>query len=266
MRLIVLAAFLLLSATPAFAATDARCAKLISDFGPGKPVVVSASGLRYHVLTPGHRKLVDGNVVIQRYVVCLANGTFLEATPKDQPFSFTLGAKQVIRGAEEGSRLIGVGGEIELYLPYRLAYGTKGAPPEVPPRSDLVYYYNNIGFASVALSTQLKRAYDSGGIAAMKSAYARAAASGFKNTYSSEDDTNYLGYILLKRHHADAAVVALGFNVARFPRSWNAYDSLGDAERAAGHTALAIANYRRALQLNPKDENAVIYIQKLEGR
>jgi hypothetical protein len=47
-------------------------------------------------------------------------------------------------------------------------------------------------------------------------------------------------------------VVATAF----FPRSWRAFDRLGDAQRKAGDTAQALRSYTRALQLNPKSTDA----------
>jgi cytochrome c-type biogenesis protein CcmH/NrfG len=45
-------------------------------------------------------------------------------------------------------------------------------------------------------------------------------------------------------------------NVELHPNSSNVYDSLGEAYVAVGDSASAIANYRRSLQLDPKNDNA----------
>jgi tetratricopeptide (TPR) repeat protein len=49
----------------------------------------------------------------------------------------------------------------------------------------------------------------------------------------------------------------LKLEVENYPKYWNAYDSLGDAYKAAGQNGLAIANYKRALELNPADDKAM---------
>jgi acetyl esterase/lipase len=260
MRLVIVAALVLLASAPAVAATDARCAALVANLGTGMRTTVAPSGLRYRILKPGTTRLTTGNVAIEHYLVCFANGAFLDASAKGQTLAFTVGNKQVVRGFEEATRSIGVGGEVVAYLPYKLAYGAKGRPPAVPPRSDLMFDIRLAGIDTVALSTLLQRAYASGGVPAMNAAFARAAATGFKGMYAAEDDLVGLAYGFLKKHRSDGAIAALKLNVARFPNSWNEYDSLGDAYRAAGNAALADANYRRALKMNPKDTNAASFV------
>ena len=55
-------------------------------------------------------------------------------------------------------------------------------------------------------------------------------------------------------------------NVKLFPASWNAYDSLGEAYAAAGQKDLAIQNYEKSVQLNPKNDNGKAALAKLKGR
>lgn len=42
------------------------------------------------------------------------------------------------------------------------------------------------------------------------------------------------------------------------------YDSLGEAFMDDGNKALSVANYQKSLQLNPKNSNAVLMLQKLK--
>ena len=53
-------------------------------------------------------------------------------------------------------------------------------------------------------------------------------------------------------------------NVEAYPQSANAYDSLGESYMDAGDKAQAITNYKKSLQLNPKNANAVSWLKKLE--
>jgi tetratricopeptide (TPR) repeat protein len=65
-------------------------------------------------------------------------------------------------------------------------------------------------------------------------------------------------YQLLAQKRADDAIqIILKLEVENYPKYWNAYDSLGDAYKAAGQNGLAIANYKRALELNPADDKAM---------
>jgi CubicO group peptidase (beta-lactamase class C family) len=56
---------------------------------------------------------------------------------------------------------------------------------------------------------------------------------------------------------------AFELNVELYPEDANAYDSLGEGYMAAGRNELAIANYRKSLSLDPKNENAVAMLKKL---
>lgn len=72
----------------------------------------------------------------------------------------------------------------------------------------------------------------------------------------SEDDVNMGGYALLHDGHASDAIAMFTFNTRQHPASANAYDSLGEAQRASGDKTASIASYRRALALNPGSDNA----------
>jgi CubicO group peptidase (beta-lactamase class C family) len=78
-----------------------------------------------------------------------------------------------------------------------------------------------------------------------------------------ESDLNLLGYVLIKQKKYDEAIEALKLNVEMYPKSGNVYDSLGEAYMDAGQKDLAIQNYEKSLQLDPKNENAVTTLKKL---
>jgi len=58
---------------------------------------------------------------------------------RGQPFSFPLGAGQVIRGWDKGVAGMRVGGRRELIIPPRLGYGAQGSPPAIKPNETLVF-------------------------------------------------------------------------------------------------------------------------------
>ncbi len=66
-------------------------------------------------------------------------GTLFDTSVGRSPFSFTLGAGQVIRGWEQGVPGMKVGGVRRLVLPPDLAYGSAGAPPSIPGNATLVF-------------------------------------------------------------------------------------------------------------------------------
>jgi peptidylprolyl isomerase len=58
---------------------------------------------------------------------------------RNEPFSFTLGAGEVIKGWDKGVEGMKVGGRRELLLPGSLAYGPAGSPPKIGPNETLIF-------------------------------------------------------------------------------------------------------------------------------
>ena len=81
----------------------------------------------------------------------------------------------------------------------------------------------------------------------------------------SEPEINRLGYTLLQRGRVTDAIDVFRFNVEEHPQSSNVYDSLGEAYAAHGDRELAIANYKKSLELNPKNTNAADALKRLEA-
>ncbi|KAF1835658.1 hypothetical protein BDW02DRAFT_522810 [Decorospora gaudefroyi] len=80
-----------------------------------------------------------GDRVEMRYIGKLKNGKVFDSNKKGKPFSFKLGVGQVIKGWDVGVAGMTPGGERRLTIPAAMAYGKKGAPPDIPPNSDLVF-------------------------------------------------------------------------------------------------------------------------------
>jgi CubicO group peptidase (beta-lactamase class C family)/Tfp pilus assembly protein PilF len=74
-----------------------------------------------------------------------------------------------------------------------------------------------------------------------------------------------LGYDLLGLKRVDDALEVFKLNVSLYPQSANAYDSLAEGYEAAGDKASAIKNFKRSLELNPKNSNATEHLKKLEA-
>jgi tetratricopeptide (TPR) repeat protein len=80
-----------------------------------------------------------------------------------------------------------------------------------------------------------------------------------------EGELNALGYQLIRAKKFKEAIRVLQLNVEAYPQSANVYDSLAEAYMDGGDKPQAIASYQRSLQLNPKNNNAVQMIKKLNA-
>lgn len=80
-----------------------------------------------------------GNKVGMRYIGKLENGKVFDSNKKGKPFQFKLGAGEVIKGWDIGIAGLAVGGERRITIPAHLGYGSRGAPPDIPPNSKLIF-------------------------------------------------------------------------------------------------------------------------------
>jgi predicted transcriptional regulator YdeE len=80
-----------------------------------------------------------------------------------------------------------------------------------------------------------------------------------------EGTLNGLGYGLLFAGKESDAVTVFQKNAQEYPQSWNVYDSLAEAYTKVGKKDLAIENYEKSLQLNPKNDNGAEQLKKLKG-
>jgi FKBP-type peptidyl-prolyl cis-trans isomerase FkpA len=105
----------------------------------------TASGLYYTITTPGTGDFAKaGQQITVNYTGKTLDGNVFDSNvdPKFnhvQPFSFTLGQRQVIAGWDEGLMLLKKGGKGTLYIPSGLAYGERSPSPAIPANSILVF-------------------------------------------------------------------------------------------------------------------------------
>jgi FKBP-type peptidyl-prolyl cis-trans isomerase FkpA len=109
--------------------------------GTGREIA-TPSGLKYEDMVVGNGTIAeDGMRVTVNYTGWLTNGTKFDSSldPGHQPLTLVLGARQVIRGWDEGLKGMRVGGKRKLTIPPDLAYGAQGAGDVIPPNSTLIF-------------------------------------------------------------------------------------------------------------------------------
>jgi len=102
-------------------------------------------GLKYRdVKTGDGASAKTGSNVKMRYIGKLTNGEIFDKNVNGKPFTFRLGAGDVIKGWDIGIAGMKVGGERELVIPPTLGYG-KRKSGTIPPNSTLRFEVKLIG-------------------------------------------------------------------------------------------------------------------------
>lgn len=106
------------------------------------------SGIKYQLINPGNEhKALDGSCVEIHYTCFDQDGKIFDSSVKrEKTATFIVGDGSVIPSWDIMVRLIGVGGKLTMYVPWKLGYGKKGLSPIIPPKKNL---YFNIELVSV---------------------------------------------------------------------------------------------------------------------
>jgi FKBP-type peptidyl-prolyl cis-trans isomerase len=120
--------------------------KFLAENAKKDGVKKTASGLQYQVLASGDGKdppTATSNVTVH-YKGTLINGKQFDSSyDRGEPTSFAVNG--VIKGWTEGLQLMKKGDKFRFVIPSNLAYAERGAPPDIPPHSVLIFEVELLG-------------------------------------------------------------------------------------------------------------------------
>ena len=127
------------AAAEAGKAAKAEGEAFLAENGKKEGIVTLSSGLQYQVLKEGNGKKPSAiDQVVCHYEGTLIDGTVFDSSyQRNQPATF--GLNQVISGWTEGVQLMQEGAKYRFFIPYKLAYGERGAGAQIPPFATLVF-------------------------------------------------------------------------------------------------------------------------------
>jgi FKBP-type peptidyl-prolyl cis-trans isomerase FkpA len=106
----------------------------------------TASGLIYRELKPGTGASPKATDTVKvHYRGTLPDGKEFDSSYGGQPLEFPL--NRVIRAWTEGVQMMKVGGKAQLVCPASIAYGERGAPPDIPGGATLIFEVELLGIS-----------------------------------------------------------------------------------------------------------------------
>lgn len=129
--------------------------------------------------------------------------------------------------------------------------------PNYQPPVPVAANETNRAFTAEVIKILLERGFEAGVKAYKKRA---------KNVNLLERTINAKGYDLLSEKKMNQSIDVFKTNVFAFPKSANAFDSLGEAYLEAGNKDLAIENYKKSLVLNPDNKNAEEVLKRISNK
>ena len=127
-----------------------------------------------------------------------------------------------------------------------------------------VLYNQPYELPKMSIVSRLEKTINDKGVAAGIAEYRDLKAKESATYDFSEPELNNLGYRLLRAGKQKDAVEIFKLNVEMYPQGFNTYDSLAEAYESVNERELAVTNYKKSIELNPKNTSAVNGLKRLE--
>ena len=113
--------------------------KFLEDNKKRNNVITLESGLQYEILKTGEgpKPSLEDQVTTHYHGTLIDGTVFDSSVERGQPATFPVGG--VIKGWTEALQLMSVGSKWKLFVPYNLAYGERGAGPQIGPYTTLIF-------------------------------------------------------------------------------------------------------------------------------
>jgi CubicO group peptidase (beta-lactamase class C family) len=226
-----------------------------------------------------HRAMQRGKILNQQSLAEMYAPTRLTTGADYRPFARTNYLSKDALGwfvADDASGKIVYhpGGDVG-YVSYFLRNTTKDQAVIVLSNIELLRHYTPTGLMRIlndepykidikSLAVIMGREYNGRGLEAMLRVFNEL--KGNDQYGLVEDDINELGLRLLyDKKDIKAAIEVLKLNTEQFPKSFNVWDSLGEAYYQAGNREEAIRNYEKSLQLNPNNVGGKRMLEKIRN-
>lgn len=121
------------------AAAKEKGAKFLAENKTKKGIVTLPSGLQYEVIKTGTgpKPLATDKVKVHYHGTFIDGTVFDSSVQKGKPIEWPV--NQFVKGWTEALQLMNTGSKWKIYLPYDLAYGEQGSPPQIGPYETLVF-------------------------------------------------------------------------------------------------------------------------------